>query len=663
MLLEDKLINKDFENNLKYLSLLSKQYPTINEASTEIINLQAILNLPKGTEHFLTDVHGEHEQFIHVLKNASGVIKRKIDDIFGNRLVQSDKKKFATLIYYPEQKLDIILKQQPNIDDWYKITLYRLIEVCRNVSSKYTRSKVRKALPKDFAYIIEELLHEEAEGIDKEKYYGEIINTIISIDRAKDFIIALSKLIQRLVIDRLHIIGDIFDRGPGADIIMDILSEYHAVDIQWGNHDILWMGAASGSEVCMANVIRNSARYANLSTIEDSYGINLLPLATFAVDFYGDDPCENFLPKIESDKNYTVRELQLIAKMHKAIAIIQFKLEGQIIKRHPEFKMDYRLLLNNIDFETGTITLEGNKYDLVDTNFPTIDPKDPYKLLDVEVELIDKLKSSFINSQKLNKHVRFLFSNGSLYLKFNSNLLYHGCIPLNEDGSFREVLLQNKKYKGKALMDRLDILTREGFFYKENTPEKQFGSDMMWYLWTGPFSPLFGKEKMTTFERYFIAEESTHYEKKDPYYDFRNDEKICDNILIEFGLNPDESHIVNGHIPVEKKNGENPIKAHGKLMVIDGGFSKAYQSKTGIAGYTLIYNSFGLQLVSHQPFESTEKAITEETDILSSTIVLEHVTKRKMVEDTDIGIELKYQLCELKLLLLAYKKGLIKEQA
>ncbi|WP_026883175.1 fructose-bisphosphatase class III [Clostridium akagii] len=663
MLLEDKLINKDFENNLKYLSLLSKQYPTINEASTEIINLQAILNLPKGTEHFLTDVHGEHEQFIHVLKNASGVIKRKIDDIFGNRLVQSDKKKFATLIYYPEQKLDIILKQQPNIDDWYKITLYRLIEVCRNVSSKYTRSKVRKALPKDFAYIIEELLHEEAEGIDKEKYYGEIINTIISIDRAKDFIIALSKLIQRLVIDRLHIIGDIFDRGPGADIIMDILSEYHAVDIQWGNHDILWMGAASGSEVCMANVIRNSARYANLSTIEDSYGINLLPLATFAVDFYGDDPCENFLPKIESDKNYTVRELQLIAKMHKAIAIIQFKLEGQIIKRHPEFKMDYRLLLNNIDFETGTITLEGNKYDLVDTNFPTIDPKDPYKLLDVEVELIDKLKSSFINSQKLNKHVRFLFSNGSLYLKFNSNLLYHGCIPLNEDGSFREVLLQNKKYKGKALMDRLDILTREGFFYKENTPEKQFGSDMMWYLWTGPFSPLFGKEKMTTFERYFIAEEATHYEKKDPYYDFRNDEKICDNILIEFGLNPDESHIVNGHIPVEKKNGENPIKAHGKLMVIDGGFSKAYQSKTGIAGYTLIYNSFGLQLVSHQPFESTEKAITEETDILSSTIVLEHVTKRKMVEDTDIGIELKYQLCELKLLLLAYKKGLIKEQA
>ncbi len=662
MLLEDNPTEEDLRKSLKYLTLLSKQYPTMNEASTEIINLQAILNLPKGTEHFLTDVHGEYEQFVHVLKNASGVIKTKIDDIFGNRLVQRDKKKFATLIYYPEQKLDIIIKQQTNMDDWYKVTLYRLIEVCRNVSSKYTRSKVRKALPKDFAYIIEELLHDVPEGADNEKYYSEIINTIISIDRANDFIIALSKLIQRLVIDRLHIIGDIYDRGPGADIIMDILSEYHAVDIQWGNHDILWMGAASGSEVCMANVIRNSARYANLSTIEDSYGINLLPLASFARQFYDDDPCENFLPKIESDKNYTIRELQLIAKMHKAIAVIQFKLEGEIIKRHPDFKMDYRLLLNNINFEAGTIDLDGNKYALIDTNFPTIDPTHPYKLLDEEVELICKLKSSFINSEKLNKHVRFLFSNGSLYLKFNSNLLYHGCIPLNLDGSFREVMIQNQKYKGKALMDKLDILTREGFFYKANTTEKQYGCDMMWYLWTGPFSPLFGKEKMTTFERYFIAEDETHYEKKDPYYDFRNDEIICDNILMEFGLNPDDSHIVNGHIPVEKKNGENPIKANGKLMVIDGGFSKAYQSKTGIAGYTLIYNSYGLQLVSHQPFESTEKAITEETDILSSKIVLEHVTKRKMVGDTDIGIELKDQLLELKLLLLAYQKGLIKEQ-
>jgi fructose-1,6-bisphosphatase-3 len=662
MLLEKEISDKDIEKNLRYLTLLSKQYPTINEASTEIINLQAILNLPKGTEHFLTDVHGEYEQFIHVLKNASGVIKRKVDDIFGNRLVQNDKKSLCTLIYYPEQKLDIILKQQKNIDDWYKITLYRLIEICRNVSSKYTRSKVRKDLPKDFSYIIEELLHVKSDDLDKQDYYVEIINTIISIDRARDFIIALSKLIQRLVIDRLHIIGDIFDRGPGADIIMEILTDYHAVDIQWGNHDIVWIGAASGSEVCMANVIRNSARYANLSTIEDGYGINLLPLATFAMDFYGDDTCEKFLPKIEYNTNYTVSELQLITKMHKAISVIQFKLEGEIIKRHPEFKMDSRLLLNNIDFNDGTITIDEKKYSLNDTKFPTIDPKNPYKLLDEELELIEKLKSSFMNSEKLNKHVRFLFSNGSLYLKFNSNLLYHGCIPLNEDGSFTEVTIENKKYKGKALLDRLDILAREGFFYKENTETKQYGMDIMWYLWTGPSSPLFGKEKMTTFERYFIDEDETHYEKKDPYYSFRNDEKICDNILTEFGFDFNQSHIINGHVPVERKKGENPIKANGKLMVIDGGFSKAYQSKTGIAGYTLIYNSFGLQLVSHEPFESTEKAITEETDILSSRILLEQVVRRKMVGDTDIGLDLKNQLSELKLLLLAYKKGLIKEQ-
>jgi fructose-1,6-bisphosphatase-3 len=661
MLLGKEISDKDIEKNLRYLTLLSKQYPTINEASTEIINLQAILNLPKGTEHFLTDVHGEYEQFIHVLKNASGVIKRKVDDIFGNRLVQNDKKSLCTLIYYPEQKLDIILKQQKNIDDWYKITLYRLIEICRNVSSKYTRSKVRKALPKDFSYIIEELLHVKSDDMDKQDYYVEIINTIISIDRARDFIIALSKLIQRLVIDRLHIIGDIFDRGPGADIIMEILTDYHAVDIQWGNHDIVWIGAASGSEVCMANVIRNSARYANLSTIEDGYGINLLPLATFAMDFYGDDTCEKFLPKIEYNTNYTVSELQLITKMHKAIAVIQFKLEGEIIKRHPEFKMHSRLLLNNIDFNDGTITIDEKKYSLNDTKFPTIDPKNPYKLLDEELELIEKLKSSFMNSEKLNKHVRFLFSNGSLYLKFNSNLLYHGCIPLNEDGSFTEVTIENKKYKGKALLDRLDILAREGFFYKENTETKQYGMDIIWYLWTGPSSPLFGKEKMTTFERYFIDDPETHYEKKDPYYSFRNDEKICDNILTEFGFDSNQSHIINGHVPVERKKGENPIKANGKLMVIDGGFSKAYQSKTGIAGYTLIYNSFGLQLVSHEPFESTEKAITEETDILSSRILLEQVVIRKMVGDTDIGLDLKNQLSELKLLLLAYKKGLIKE--
>lgn len=661
MLLEKDIDNENVLRNLKYLKLLSKQYSTISEAATEIINLQAILNLPKGTEHFLSDVHGEDEQFTHVLKNASGVIRRKIDDIFGNRLVQSDKKSLATLIYYPEQKLDIILKHQPNIEDWYKITLYRLIEVCRHVSSKYTRSKVRKALPKDFAYIIEELLHEQPQGIDKQEYYDEIINTIISIGRARDFIIAISKLIQRLIVDRLHIIGDIFDRGPGADIIMDKLEEYHAVDIQWGNHDIAWMGAAAGSTVCMANVIRISARYANLSTIEDGYGINLLPLATFAMEAYDNDPCERFLPKIESDKNYTVREIQLIAKMHKAIAIIQFKLEGELILRHPEFGMEHRLILNNIDFEKGTINLCGRDYELNDTNFPTIDRNNPYALSDEERELVEKLSSSFVNSERLNRHTRFLLSHGSLYLKFNSNVLYHGCIPLNDDGSFREVTIENKSYKGKDLLDKLDILVREGFFYKENSEEKQYGTDMMWYLWTGPFSPLFGKEKMTTFERYFIDDSETHYEKKDPYYEYRDSEEMCDKILIEFGLDPKESHIINGHVPVEKKNGESPVKANGKLIVIDGGFSKAYQSKTGIAGYTLIYNSFGLQLVSHELFESTEKAINEETDILSSIVIFEKAVMRKRVGDTDIGFELKKQLYDLKLLLMAYKKGLIKE--
>ncbi len=660
---KDNLSNEEITNNLRYLTLLSEKYPTINKASTEIINLKAILNLPKGTEHFLTDIHGEYEPFIHVLKNASGVIKRKIEDIFGNRLRQSEKKSLATLIYYPEQKLEIVLKQEKNIKDWYKITLYRLIEICRYVSSKYTRSKVRKALPKDFAYIIEELLHEQPKETDKFEYYDQIIKTIIDIDSSKEFIVAISKLIQRLVIDRLHIIGDIFDRGPGADIIMDTLVDYHAVDIQWGNHDILWMGAASGSEVCIANVIKNSVKYGNLDTLENGYGINLLPLATFAMEFYKDDPCNSFLPKLDYNKNYSIKEIQLISKIHKAITIIQFKLEGEVISRHQEFDMDHRLLLNKINYQSGTIELYGKKYKLNDMHFPTINPEDPYKLIEEEKELIEKLKSSFINSEKLNKHVRFLFSNGSLYLKYNSNLLYHGCIPLNEDGSFKSIKIDEKEYKGKELLDKLDMIAREAYFYKENTEIKQNAKDIMWYLWTGPYSPLFGKEKMTTFEQYFIEEKETHCEKKDYYFQFRDNEDVCNNILKEFGLNPRNSHIINGHVPVEEKNGESPIKANGKLLVIDGGFSRAYQQKTGIAGYTLIYNSFGLLLVSHQPFESTEKAIKEETDILSSTILLEHAAARKTVGDTDIGTNLKQQIKELAMLLNAYRKGLIKEKS
>lgn len=650
------------KDDLKYLTLLSCQYPNIAEASTEIINLQAILNLPKGTEHFLTDIHGEYKPFIHVLKNASGVIKRKIEKVFGNTMSEKDKKSLATLIYYPEQKIQLVLKDEENIDDWYKINLFRLIELCRDVSSKYTRSKVRKALPKDFEYIIEELLHEQACEVDKKEYYNEIINTIISIDRAKEFIIALSNLIQRFVIDRLHILGDIYDRGPGAHIILDYLLNYHSVDFQWGNHDIVWMGAASGSEVCMANVLRISARYANLDTVEDGYGINMLPLATFALEFYKDDPCEGFKPKLSEGDVYSIKEIQLISKMHKAIAIIQFKLEGEVLKRRKDFKMDERLLLNKIDFDKGTISLNGKIYKLNDKNFATIDKKNPYKLTKEEKELVDKLKSSFLNSDKLQRHIRFLYTKGSMYLEFNGNLLFHGSIPMTENGEFEEIEIQGKKYKGKAYLDELDRIARMGYFSKINSKEKQFGEDMLWYLWTSAKSPLFGKDKMATFERYFINDAETHKENKNLYYKFTESEYICNKIIKDFKLDPEESHIINGHVPVESKKGESPIKANGKLLIIDGGFSRAYQGKTGIAGYTLIYNSMGLQLVSHEPFKTIEDAVVGETDILSSTVILERQTERKRVGDTDVGKDLRLQIEALKKLLIAYRKGYIKEK-
>jgi fructose-1,6-bisphosphatase-3 len=661
MPLDTEISESDIENDLRYLELLSRQYRTIDEASTEIINLQAILNLPKGTEHFLTDIHGENEPFEHVLKNASGVIKGALDEIFGKTLTQADKKSLATLIYYPEQKLDMVLRDEPNIEDWYKITLYRLIDVCRSFSSKYTRSKVRKAMPKNFTYILEELLHTDSNRTDKLAYYNEIIMTIIDIDRAREFIIALSKLIQRLAIDRLHIIGDTFDRGPGAEKIMDTLLNYHMVDIQWGNHDIIWMGAAAGSDVCIANVVRIASRYTNLEVIENGYGINMLPLATFAMEFYGDDPCKCFIPMSDCDQSYSKKEIRLIAQMHKAIAIIQFKLEKQIIMRHPEFEMHDRLLLDKIDYEKGSINYYGKEYKLADKNFPTIDPKDPCRLTPEEKDLIAKLRFSFMNSDKLNKHVRFLFSNGSLYLTCNSNLLYHGCIPLGEDGSLKKVTFEGHKYMGKALLDYLDICARKSFFLGDSTKKKLQALDIVWYLWTGPYSPLFGKDHMATFERYFIPDQDTHFEKRDPYYSFRDDETICDRILLEFGLDPKTSHIINGHVPVEKINGESPIKANGKLIVIDGGFSKAYRCLTGIAGYTLISDSYGLMLVSHEPFKSTDATIREETDILSSNEVLERAERRKRVKDTDDGTVIAGQIRELKMLMCAYRKGLIKE--
>ena len=648
------------EKELKYLKVLSKQYPSISKASTEIINLEAILNLPKGTEHFISDIHGEYEPFVHVLKNGSGVIKRKIEELFSSTIRESEKNTLATLVYYPEQKLELIEKEEENIEDFYRIYIYRLVELCRYAASKYTRSKVRKLLPEDFKYIIDELLNEHIEQVHKQNYYKSIVDTIINIDRAKEFVIAISNVIQKLVVDRLHIVGDIYDRGPRPDVVLDTLMDYHSVDIQWGNHDILWMGAASGEKTCIANALRISARYSNLDIIEDIYGINLLPLATFALEQYKSDPCNCFMPKGSGSETST-KEKSLIAKMHKAISIIQFKLEGEVIKRRPEFEMDHRLLLDKINYEEGTINLKGNIYKLKDTNFPTIDPKNPYKLTKEEEIVIDKLVSSFKNSEKLQKHVSFLFSKGSIYLVSNGNLLIHGCVPLNEDKSFMKMKLQGQEYSGRELMDKMETLVREGYLFKDKTNQKQYGMDIMWYLWTGKCSSLFGKDDMTTFERYFIAEKETHKENKNPYFTLREDEDVCNKIFKEFELDTNESHIINGHVPVESKNGESPIKANGRIIAIDGGFSRAYQEKTGIAGYTLIYNSQSLQLVSHEPFTSTEEAIVNESDILSTTMLVEHKLSRKTVKDTDAGKKLLDEVDDLKLLLTAYKKGIIKE--
>ncbi|MBC2049318.1 fructose-1,6-bisphosphatase [Listeria booriae] len=648
-------------DQFKYLRLLSRNYPTIASTATEIINLEAILNLPKGTEHFLSDLHGEYEAFEQVIRNGSGVVKRKIHDLFGDRLTDAEINGLATLIYYPEQKMDIVLETEENLDFWYRNTLFQLIELAVHVSSKYTRSKVRKAMPADFEYILQELLHENHHLMDKSLYYQEIITSIITLDRAAEFIGALARLIQRLVVDHLHIVGDVYDRGPYPDKIMDTLMAYHSLDFQWGNHDMLWMGAASGSRVCLANVLRISSRYLNLDIIEDSYGISIRPLALFAEAHYGDDPCTAFLPQQYEQAPQSTTEINQIARMHKAIAVIQFKLEGEIIARHPEFEMEHRLLLDMIDYKAGTVTIKGKTYPLKDAHFPTIDPANPYELTTDEKELIDKLTASFKNCEKLQRHVSFLYSKGSMVLTYNNNLLYHGCIPLNEDGSFMEMTLKGKKYAGRALLNQFEQIAREGYFRPSGTPEKKYALDIVWYLWTGAASSLFGKSEMTTFERYFVADKEAHVEQKNAYYRLRNEEETCQKILAEFDLDS-SGHIINGHTPVKEGKGESPIKANGKMLVIDGGFSPAYQKTTGLAGYTLLYNSFGLQLVSHQPFTSTEDAITQETDILSTRQVIETETERKLVRDTDIGKELLQQVDELKCLLSAYRQGLIKEQ-
>lgn len=647
------------ELEARYLERLSQLYPTIAKASTEIINLQAILNLPKGTEHFLTDIHGEHEAFSHVLKNGSGSVRRKIDDVFGNTMSSRDKQSLATLIYYPKEKMDRIKQEEDNMEDWYKITLYRLIEVCKRTASKYTRSKVRKALPPDFAYVIEELITEKSEITDKESYYNSIVTTIIRIGRAEKFIVALSELIQRLTVDHLHIVGDIYDRGPGPHIIMEKLIKYHSVDIQWGNHDVLWMGAAAGQRGCIANVIRICARYGNLDILEDGYGINLLPLATFAMNTYGDDPCTCF--RLKGEPEYSEGEMLLDVKMHKAISIIQFKVEGQIIRKNPGFKLNSRNLLHHINFETGMIEIDGKEYQMLDMNFPTIDPKKPYTLTREEEDIMERLQKAFIHCEKLQRHMRFLLNKGGLYKVYNNNLLYHGCVPLTENGELKSVRVYGHPYKGKGLYEAMESYVRKGF-YALDPREKERGRDLMWYIWLGEGSPLFGKDKMATFERYFLAEKETHKEKKNPYYSMLENEEVIDKILAEFGLPAEGTHIINGHVPVKSKNGENPIKCGGKVLVIDGGFSKAYQKETGIAGYTLIYNSYGLILAAHEPFESTEAAIEKESDIHSDSIIVKRVVQRKLVGDTDIGRELKEQIADLEMLLEAYRSGRITER-
>ncbi len=651
------------EYDSNYLNLLAEQYPTIQSACSEIITLQSLQKLPKLTEHFMSDIHGEYESFLHILKNASGVIKDKITSIYGRTLSEHDRMVLSTLIYYPEQKLDLIKNSIPNIDDWYKITLYHLIEICRVVASKYTRAKIRELLPKDFGDILDELIHAPTDyGSDKAEYYNESIISIIELGQADAFIVAISHLIQCLAIGRLHIIGDIFDRGPRADIILDTLLNYHSVDVQWGNHDISWMGAAAGSLACIASVLAISTKYSNFDCLEDGYGINMRPLAVFALETYGDDPCDCFILRNPNKISITQHDAKFWAKMHKAISIIQFKLEGQVILRHPEFQMQNHLMLDKINYQAGTVTLEGKTYPLKDTNFPTIDPQDPYALTPQEEDLMDSLRASFLHNEKLQTHVKFLYSKGSMYLRYNNNLLYHGCIPMTEDGDFKKVLLGGKAYQGKALLDQAEQIARDGYFAKPGSAEKSFGEDFLWFLWCGSSSPLYGKNKMTSFERYFIDDEATWAEVKDPYYELIEKTKTCDKILAEFGIKTRSfAHIINGHVPVKIKKGESPVKANGKLLVIDGGLSRAYQEQTGIAGYTLLFNSHGLLLSAHDPFESVSSAIREEKDIHSTLDVIEFAPKRLLVADTDTGRALTKKITALQALVNAYRKGAVKE--
>ena len=647
-------------NKLKYLELLGKEYKNVNEVAEEIINLQAIINLPKGTEMFLSDIHGEYEPFIHILNNGGGIIKSKIDDIYGNIIDKEERATLATLIYYPKEKLKLIKEETSEINEWYNITLYRLIEVAKKISSKYTRSKVRKAITNGFQYVIDELLNsQEKNEKDKERYYKAIINTIIDLNQADSFIIAISDLIKRMAIDHLHIIGDIYDRGKHPDLVIEKMKKFHSIDMQWGNHDISWMGATCGNKASIATVVRICARYNNIAILEDGYGINIRPLSTFAMETYKNDDCYNFYPKVYDDNKYDNSDKTNIAKIHKAITIIQFKLEGQLIKRHPEYNLNDRLLLDKMNLKKGYVLIDGKKYELNDTNFPTLDLNDVYKLTKEESEVMERLCESFKHSPKLNDDMKFIFQKGELYTIFNSNLLFHACIPLEEDGEFKEVEFLGKKVKGKEYLDRINETIKRIYLKRNEIDENLL--DIMWYLWISPDSPFFGKSKMATFESYFVKDKETHKEEKNPYYYLSQNEEICNKILKEFGLEEKDSHIVNGHIPVKAKDGESPVRANGKMLVIDGGFAKSYQEKTGNAGYILTYNSNGLLLSQNKPFESVEKAIREEKDIISEIIVKKTGIVRKLVGDTDIGKNLKKQIKDLQELLKLYESGELKQ--
>ena len=644
--------------NKRYLELLSRSFPTADKASAEVINLSAILNLPKGTEFFASDIHGEYEAFSHTLRNGSGSIRLKIDDVFGDALSAEEKRSLATLIYYPREKTELVLSQVDDAEAWYAVTLPRLVAVCKRAAQKYTRSRVRKALPRDFAYIIEELMTENRHGVDKQAYYAAIIDAVIRTDRAAALVEALCLLIQRLAIERLHIVGDIYDRGPYPHVIMDALMEHHSLDIQWGNHDIVWMGASLGQRGCIAHVVRNCARYGNLSILEDAYGINILPLASFALDAYRDDPCVAFA--LKGNPDLPPQELEMNVKIQKAMAIIQFKVEGKLIDENPGFGLDDRKLLDKIDYERGTVMLDGVEYELTDTVFPTVDPADPYRLTPEEEDVMQRLEQAFTGCEKLQRHMRFFLDAGSLYKIHNGNLLFHACVPLNADGSLMETDVFGEAYKGRALYDVMERYVRAAFDDADPELAKR-GRDLLWYLWLGEGSPLFAKSKMATFELYLIAEKEARKEVKNPFYTYLNDERVMAGIFEDFGMDPETSRIVCGHVPVKVKDGEDPVKCNGRVLTIDGGFSKAYQPTTGIAGYTLISNSYGFVLAAHEPLESMRAAVVNELDIHSSRKVVERVEKRTLVADTDTGAELKQQVADLEQLLEAYRKGEIPE--